>query len=48
MSEMSDEKLNDVVKSKIWIDLRNIRLNGTCIGGLIGGICYVVKCVVIA
>ena len=48
MSEMSDEKLNDVVKSKIWIDLRNIRLNGTCIGGLIGGICYAVKCLIIA
>ena len=48
MSEMSDEKLNDVVKSKICIDLRNIRLNGTCIGGLIGGICYAIKCVIIA
>lgn len=43
MLGMSDEKLNDVVRSKISVDLRNIRLNGTCIGAILGGAAYILK-----
>ncbi|MBE6504045.1 MAG: DUF445 domain-containing protein [Methanobrevibacter sp.] len=46
MSGMSDEKLNDIVYSKIRIDLQNIRLNGTCIGAILGGTAYILKMVI--
>ena len=46
MSGMSDEKLNDIVYSKIRLDLQNIRLNGTCIGAILGGTAYILKMVI--
>lgn len=46
MQAMTDAKLNAVVRSKVDSDMQNIRLNGTCMGALIGLVIYLVKCAV--
>lgn len=46
MQAMTDAQLSKVVRSKVDSDMQNIRLNGTCMGALIGLVIYLVKCAV--
>lgn len=44
LQAMSDARLSEVVRSKVDSDMQNIRLNGTCMGALIGLVIYLCKC----
>lgn len=44
MQAMSDARLSEVVRGKVDSDMQNIRLNGTCMGALIGLVIYICKC----
>ena len=44
MEAMAEKRLVDLVRSKVDKDMQRIRLNGTCMGALLGLLFYLVKC----
>ena len=44
MRAMEQERLTNIVRSKVDADMQRIRLNGTVMGALIGALLYLVKC----
>lgn len=44
LQAMVDERLTEMVRSKVNTDMQRIRLNGTVMGAFLGGIFYLLKC----
>lgn len=44
LQAMADERLTEMVRSKVNTDMQRIRLNGTVMGAFLGAIFYLLKC----
>ena len=44
LQAMADERLTEMVRSKVDTDMQRIRLNGTVMGAFLGAIFYLLKC----
>lgn len=44
LQAMADERLTEIVRSKVDTDMQRIRLNGTVMGAFLGAVFYLLKC----
>ena len=44
LQAMADERLTEMVRSKVNTDMQRIRLNGTVMGAFLGAVFYLLKC----